>query len=51
MGAVIVVNIVQIADQVLLLFLSKVFEYASKTQLLKHINSNTNSLFLEICIA
>jgi hypothetical protein len=51
MGAVLVVNVVQIADQVLLLFLSKVFEYASKTQLLKHINSNTNSLFLEICIA
>jgi hypothetical protein len=51
MEAVLVVIVVQIADQVLLLFLSKVFEYSSKTQLLKHINSNTNSLFLEICIA
>ena len=51
MGAVLVVNVVQIADQELLLFLSKVFEYASKTQLLKHTNSNTIFLFLEICIA
>jgi hypothetical protein len=51
MEAVLVVNAVQIADQVLHFFLSIVFEYASKTQLLKHININTNSLFLEICIA
>jgi hypothetical protein len=32
MEAVLVVNVAQIADQVLLFFLSIVFEYASKTQ-------------------
>ena len=48
---VLVVKVFRLLIKYYTSFFLVLFQYANKTQFVKHIQSNTNSLFLEICIA